>query len=643
MILFLFFRELSMSICSVGRLTLRGVLFGVLLAVCWQGCEVGSSTTPNEPTPDLRIEKIRESFVPDEARGLPDASVDKRLAEPPTERQSEPVVSEPTRERIPDGGREPVPDASAPPERISDSLTETVPEMASELAPETTPEPVPVAVCGDGKREGQEQCDDGNRVSSDGCSKTCMIEVTTVFSEPNQTTIFDLIIKTIGMAKTGSTIHASYYLFRYPKIIDALVNAKKKKVDIQLVVDDKSTNDSLRSRAKEFCLNGKSDCVHTCKNSCLGVREDNGSINHNKFFLFSELTNGVKHLVFQSSSNLYSGSLERFQDLISVPFDTPLYNAYLKHFGNMRKEDSNNHQLTKVTGRSGIKTFFFPKPKGSDEVLDLLNQVKCNSYSRIHVGMAYFRDSRDAVAKALKALVSKGCEVKVITSLYWDSTKKTYTAPGFEIEQILGTTLRKIEKALHSKFMLIDSLMGSGTTPRRIVVAGSHNWSISALRHNDETYMLIENDKIYKAYLGYWNKIEQYKAPDSRDSRRKFDLYSIANALALHYKKYGSYTQPENADSDCSTGDNGKQGCGTSNQWSAKSDLRDLLRDGLLFRLPLDPINNSRYHYKYEPYNGGSSQQNQHRGWKFSLCASELEMTMASYCVYGELGKQATR
>jgi cysteine-rich repeat protein len=33
-----------------------------------------------------------------------------------------------------------------------------------------------LATCGDGKRFGSEQCDDGNKVNGDGCSSTCTLE-----------------------------------------------------------------------------------------------------------------------------------------------------------------------------------------------------------------------------------------------------------------------------------------------------------------------------------------------------------------------------------------------------------------------------------------------------------------------------------
>ena len=35
-----------------------------------------------------------------------------------------------------------------------------------------------VPVCGDGLRKGNEECDDGNEISEDGCSSACTVEDT---------------------------------------------------------------------------------------------------------------------------------------------------------------------------------------------------------------------------------------------------------------------------------------------------------------------------------------------------------------------------------------------------------------------------------------------------------------------------------
>ena len=46
------------------------------------------------------------------------------------------------------------------------------------------PAPV-VTVCGDNSRQGREECDDGNRLSGDGCSSTCRVDRTVAEVEPN--------------------------------------------------------------------------------------------------------------------------------------------------------------------------------------------------------------------------------------------------------------------------------------------------------------------------------------------------------------------------------------------------------------------------------------------------------------------------
>jgi len=48
------------------------------------------------------------------------------------------------------------------------------------------PAPAPAPVCGNGVVEGDEQCDDGNTVSRDGCSATCTIEAVSALCEDGE-------------------------------------------------------------------------------------------------------------------------------------------------------------------------------------------------------------------------------------------------------------------------------------------------------------------------------------------------------------------------------------------------------------------------------------------------------------------------
>ncbi len=506
-----------------------------------------------------------------------------------------------------------------------------------------------INICGNGNIDNQEQCDDGNNENNDGCSSDCKIEVSTVFSVPESRDILNKVKEYIYMATPGSKIRMSYYLLGEASILDSLKVAKNRGVDIEIIVDGKnrnSTNATILEQADEICLDNTADCVYVCKmnndsddgwGSCLGTYNDGTykGINHNKFILFEELSNGLKNVVFQSSSNLYDNSVKRFQDLVIIPYDTVLYNAYLTHFMAMKSEDADNYSFTIQKGISGVEAYFFPKKEGSDPIIDILDEIDCSENGKINIAIAYFYDyGRDTIASKLSDLSDSGCDVKVITGIEWGDG--SYLSPGFNVIENLKGSLLKAENAIHCKFMLVDAKMNG--LRKKIVVTGSHNYTFSALRQNDETFIRMENDRIYNDYLNFWTRIKDYSSVSSRNRARKVDLHHIADGLKKHYAIYGSYTQPENSESDCSTGDNGSE-CGNGDDWDENSDLRDLVAEDILWRLPVDPVNDSEYHYTYEPWNGGASQDNHHKGWKYSLCASKMEESNDGYCIRRELGE----
>ncbi len=108
----------------------------------------------------------------------------------------------------------------------------------------------------------------------------------------------------------------------------------------------------------------------------------------------------------------------------------------------------------------------------------------------------------------------------------------------------------------------------------------------------------------------------------SRDAKRKADLKQIEIALELHYDKHGAYTYVENKCGDYSIG-TGSDGCttGSGNDWDSDSDLRDLITDGFLKTLPKDPLNNSSYHYIYEPFNTDQLYPGSPPCQQYDLCA----------------------
>ncbi|MDP2593150.1 MAG: prepilin-type N-terminal cleavage/methylation domain-containing protein [bacterium] len=113
----------------------------------------------------------------------------------------------------------------------------------------------------------------------------------------------------------------------------------------------------------------------------------------------------------------------------------------------------------------------------------------------------------------------------------------------------------------------------------------------------------------------------------ARDSKRKSDIEQIAIALQLSYDKDDSYTQPENCNGDTSTGACGGSGGG----WGSNSDLQDIVSDGFMSSLPVDPLNDSSFYYTYEPWNANQIGQGEEAGQYYTLCAIRLE-SGGSFC-----------
>ena len=107
----------------------------------------------------------------------------------------------------------------------------------------------------------------------------------------------------------------------------------------------------------------------------------------------------------------------------------------------------------------------------------------------------------------------------------------------------------------------------------------------------------------------------------ARDARRIGDLKQLEIALEFNYDKYGEYTQSEARCIDTSIGSPGCTASYGTGDWSANSDLRDLVdKDSFMSTLPKDPINNATYYYNYEVWNANQAPYVQ-RGQAYDLCA----------------------
>ena len=96
----------------------------------------------------------------------------------------------------------------------------------------------------------------------------------------------------------------------------------------------------------------------------------------------------------------------------------------------------------------------------------------------------------------------------------------------------------------------------------------------------------------------------------ARDAVRKDHLATIQKSMELYWQEHEHYP-PEGLCLDSSVGSGG---CSIpdppQDYWHANSDLQDLVSEGIIGSIPVDPINNATYYYWYEPDNIGQGSPN---------------------------------
>ncbi|NMB74789.1 MAG: hypothetical protein GYA21_06625 [Myxococcales bacterium] len=352
--------------------------------------------------------------------------------------------------------------------------------------------------------------DDAGAADGDGAQPG--VAFRTVFStrpadDSRDYAVENAIVDLIQRAAPGSRVQVAMYTFTRDRVADELVAAYLRGVDVRVLLDG-GAGDLLGSEVGTLQAGLGTDRVHLCDapgTACVG-----SGIMHHKTFLFSRLADGTEKVVLQASQNLTSLQLNLHNNAVIVSGDAALFASYERAFEDLWADVENEYFYHYDNGDGPTRVYYFPKGRGTDPVVSILNSVSCDSTSRIRALTAFFTDARLAVAQALVARRQAGCDVAVVASTYDNNlgaqVESTLTAGGVTLvpypERSGGWTI-------HSKILLIDAPFEGSAEHRRLVFCGSHNWTGPALWSNDETMLRIEDDGVFQAFLDDWARTRQ--------------------------------------------------------------------------------------------------------------------------------------
>lgn len=306
------------------------------------------------------------------------------------------------------------------------------------------------------------------------------------------------------------TIRVVIYSIGAPAFADALAAAHRDGVNVQIIMDNHAINDMWNRLAADLNRarwKGDTSFAKTCGTGGSCLNGTVGSAVHAKYFTFSL---GGRRVVTVTSSNPTRTQAEvAWNHAYTVADDTRLYNAYVAYFNALRdgpkRRQPNYYRYTSTEPRA----YYFPKGKGSDTVEDILGNVSGCRGTTIRVAMFGWTAARRNLATKLVAMGRAGCKVDILlTDGAVDGSVKSTLANK---RNVTVTDTSKGQGCsgpyachyTHSKYLLIrGGYLGS---TRRLVFAGSPNWTYNGLRRNDEVLQRIDNATVYGTFVANFN------------------------------------------------------------------------------------------------------------------------------------------
>lgn len=326
---------------------------------------------------------------------------------------------------------------------------------------------------------------------------------TTIANQEKDRVIFNTIIDLINAAPAEEEIYFSVYLIDTHEIADALIEADKRGVNVNLSIDlsvdeSKITNKAVHEKLIQHFKSGIT-IVNNVTSS---------SINHNKYVVLSAVNTSsgiVKNVVLQTSSNMHDGASGKLQDAIIIS-DEEIYKGFVDYHTNLMdlcfNGDLTNYRYREAQS-SEYDAAFFPRRKGGsvmvgDNYIEALDLITDPQTATISMGVSLWTTNRMNVIEKLEELAKAGAKIKIITKTGNDAAVinalNALAQYGVEVK-VFSTS--KIN--IHSKYMLIE------TNNWQYTLTGSHNLTQNALRNNNEVIISTYNTDIYSKYIGNFN------------------------------------------------------------------------------------------------------------------------------------------
>ncbi|HEV2146113.1 MAG TPA: phospholipase D-like domain-containing protein [Longimicrobiaceae bacterium] len=346
----------------------------------------------------------------------------------------------------------------------------------------------------------------------------------TVFNDPyvdqvnwEDYTIHNRIISLVRNTPAGQYIRAAIHSITVPAVTDALLDAHNSGVNVY-VVHSGHDNGTQGQRLAAALGDRYTKCRGSASDveGCISNRSS--SLMHSKFFTFSQTVDGgvsKPYVVAVTSANMTHAQARLYNNLVIIGGDQTTYDGYKNVFTDMRYLRKNNNYLVDdpdgsfSSSAAALKSYFSPRADSNggtseqastDVVANTLGYLSGGSGCYVKAAQNMFTSGRDPIADELIRIRKLGCTVQLAYT-NMDSGIKARLKDG-------GVQLRLVDSPakIHHKYYVVYGTY-AGTSGAYRLFTGSHNWSGSALRINDEVLLKLYDRTVINAFLGNFGTI----------------------------------------------------------------------------------------------------------------------------------------
>lgn len=303
------------------------------------------------------------------------------------------------------------------------------------------------------------------------------------------------ILEAIRHTPDDGQLRFSIYSFDRMDMAKALVNARQRGVQVQVLLNDHQVTRAQRLLHRKIGHDPtKKNFVYECVASCRGRRDNL----HTKFYLFSK-TGASENVIMTGSANLTLNAVKwQWNDLYTMRNKPRLWSDFENLFNRMRHDYSTNRPYYTFCGAAQGKTcnrltspvynqvFPVKVSKDDDPVMDILNSVRCvvdGKRTKVRLSMHTMRGPRaEYIADRLRTMWARGCDIKVL-----------YGLMGFPVKRHIGANTSRgriplrstgydyngdgdVDRYTHQKYLTIRGYWG-GDKDAAVTFTGSSNWT----------------------------------------------------------------------------------------------------------------------------------------------------------------------